>query len=130
MCYALNQRSYCRIYVFKLDISFFLFITILCVHVSWWMCIIMMVVYLQTYTRERIYMSYWYPNALVSILLFLFTFGGSEKNLPYECLVYFITSPALLFIKVFLTLMLALVSMLIYICNDGVISLASLFTTY
>jgi len=80
MCYAFKQRSYCRIYVFKLDISLFLFVTILCVHVSLWMYIIMIVVYLETYTHEKNYMSYWYPNGSVSILLFLFTFWWLRKE--------------------------------------------------
>ena len=80
MCYAFKQRSYCRIYVFKLDILLFLLVTILCVHVSLWMYIIMIVVYLETYTHEKSYMSYWYPIGSVSILLSLFTYCWLRKE--------------------------------------------------
>ena len=66
MCYAFKQRSYFCIYVFELDISLYLFVTILCVHGSSWMYIIMIVVYLETYTHDNNYMSYWYPNGSVS----------------------------------------------------------------
>src|SRR5664279_1343124 len=96
MCYAFNQRSYCHIYVFFFDTSFFPFVTTLCVHVSLWMHIIMIVVYLETYTHERSHM----PIGIImhrgpSFYSSLF-FDGSEKNLPYECLFHCIASCALM----------------------------------
>ena len=39
----------------------FLFVTILCVHPSLWIDIIMIVIYLESYTLERTSISSWYP---------------------------------------------------------------------
>ena len=104
MCYAFKQRSYCRIYVFKLDILLFLLVTILCVHVSLWMYIIMIVVYLETYTHEKSYMSYWYPIGSMSILLSLFTYCWLRKEFALWVLAIFSkTYFALIFIKDFRT---------------------------
>ena len=44
-----------------MDILFFPFVTISCVHPSLWMYIIMIVIYLESYTREPSYISSWYP---------------------------------------------------------------------
>ena len=41
----------------RLDILFFPFVTISCVHDSLWIYITMIVIYLESYTRERSYIS-------------------------------------------------------------------------
>ena len=64
----------------RLDILFFPFVTISCVHPSLWIYITMIVIYLESYTRERSYISSWYPYSFMSTVSFSFyIFGGSVE---------------------------------------------------
>ena len=69
------------IFMTSLGISYsFLFATILCVHPSLWIDIIMIFIYLESYTLLRSCISIWYPLLSRPPFLFLFYFfGGSVK---------------------------------------------------
>ena len=62
----------CIFYDSHLDILFFPFVTISCVHPSLWIYITMIVIYLESYTRERSYISSWYPYSFMSTISFSF----------------------------------------------------------
>ena len=53
---------------------FSILVPILCVHVSLWTYIFIIVVYLETYTYENRYILSWYSNSFMTILLFLLFF--------------------------------------------------------
>ena len=53
MCYASKQISYWYMYDFLLDILFLCVVTISGVHPSLWIDIIMILIYLESYTLER-----------------------------------------------------------------------------
>ena len=55
MCSTSKQISYWYMYDFLVDILFLRVVTILGVHPSLWMYIIMIVIYLESYTREPSY---------------------------------------------------------------------------
>ena len=90
MCYAFKQRSYWCIYDFLLDIMFFIFVPILCVHVYLWTYIFVIGVYLETYTHENSYIFNWYSNSLVTtpcsfLILWWFLIGTSFVLFVTSC---------------------------------------------
>ena len=106
------KGSYLCIYEFLLDILIFTLLTILCVHISLWMYVIMSVVHLEIYTHKRSYISTWYLICLESTLFIFYSLVTPKRICPMSaCLIFFsVFCTHLLF---FLSLMLALVSMLI-----------------
>ena len=64
-------------YDFLLDIMFFTFVAILCVHVYLRTYIFVIGVYLETYTHENSYIFNWYSNSLVTTFYCFWFFGGS-----------------------------------------------------
>ena len=74
-----------------------LFVSILCVHVSLWINIFVMLSTLETYTHERWYISSWYRSSLESTVLFFLIFCGSRKNLPMSACLILLHLHALIF---------------------------------
>ena len=65
----------------RLDILFFSCVTISCVHPSLWIDIIMIFIYLESYTLERSYIFSGYPNSFTSTFSFsIYFLGGSVKG--------------------------------------------------
>ena len=76
-----KQRSYWYFYDSRLDILFFSCVTISCVHPSLWIDIIMIFIYLESYTLERSYIFNGYPNSFTSTFSFsVYFLGGSVKG--------------------------------------------------
>ena len=92
MCYAFKQRSYWYIYDFRLDIMFFPFVTIPCVHPSLWIDIIMIFIYLEYYTLERNYISSWYPFFHVHLVFLMLFLWWLRESFCLECVSSIIAS--------------------------------------
>ena len=99
MWYALKQISYWYIYDFLLDILFLPFVNISCVHPSLWIDIILIFIYLESYTLERSYISSWYPLLSVHRCFpFLFLWWLRE-GFCLECRSYLIASCCILMLS-------------------------------
>ena len=74
MSHAYKHNTYWYILLLLLDIMFSILVPNLCVHVSLWTYIFMIVVYLETYTHENRYILSWYSNSFLTTTFYCFWF--------------------------------------------------------